>query len=208
MDSLVKDPEIRVKIYILTDSLPEGHDYQNKLATTLKTEIGKQLTNQTHCLSGLLNTQLNSLYKQTNKNCWKFDFNDADNAKWGEFKDAMTANTTVFSDNFTTTKHLLNLNAMWSMICKVMLLSVDEMIFRRKWFKSFDGIFIKESSRFHKLKLLVSKIIKVFCEEDSNRFAFLMRCWDSLNNVKTSIVQEIVVFGASFNYVCLALFSI
>ncbi|KAG9298400.1 hypothetical protein G9A89_000399 [Geosiphon pyriformis] len=119
----------------------------------------------------------------------------------------MTANTAVFSDNFITSRHLLDLNAMWDTICKVMLLSADE-IFRKKWFKSFDSVFTKESSRFHKLKLLVLKIAKAFYEENGNRFAFLMRCWDSLDNVKALIVQEIVDSGVGFDHVCSALFSV
>ncbi|KAG9284907.1 hypothetical protein G9A89_006285 [Geosiphon pyriformis] len=53
MDSLVKDPEIRVELYILMDSLPEGHDCQNKLATKLKTEIGKTTQQPTTSLKSL-----------------------------------------------------------------------------------------------------------------------------------------------------------
>ncbi|KAG9301532.1 hypothetical protein G9A89_008384 [Geosiphon pyriformis] len=44
MDSLVKNPEIRVDLYILSVSLPEGHDCQNKSGHQAKKEIGKQLT--------------------------------------------------------------------------------------------------------------------------------------------------------------------
>ncbi|KAG9289256.1 hypothetical protein G9A89_007501 [Geosiphon pyriformis] len=45
MDSLVKDPEIRVEVYILSDSLLEGHNCQNKSSHQAEKEIGKQLTN-------------------------------------------------------------------------------------------------------------------------------------------------------------------
>ncbi|KAG9296410.1 hypothetical protein G9A89_015002 [Geosiphon pyriformis] len=90
------------------------------------------------------------------------------------FKDAMAANATVFSDNFTTSKYLLDLDVM------------------RKWFKSFNGVFTKKSSNFHKLKLLVSKITKAFY---------------SLDNIKTSIVQEIVNSDVGFDRVCSAFFS-
>ncbi|KAG9294018.1 hypothetical protein G9A89_019356 [Geosiphon pyriformis] len=85
-----------------------------------------------------------------------------------KFKDATTANAAVFSENFTISKHLLDLD-----------------IFRRKWFKDFDSVFTKKSSRFHKLELLVSKIAKASCKGD-----------------------EIVDSGAGFDCVCLALFSI
>ncbi|KAG9295385.1 hypothetical protein G9A89_013414 [Geosiphon pyriformis] len=40
--------------------------------------------------------------KQANKDHWKFDFKDADDAKWSEFKEAMAANAAMFSDSFIT----------------------------------------------------------------------------------------------------------
>ncbi|KAG9306880.1 hypothetical protein G9A89_002549 [Geosiphon pyriformis] len=39
LDSLVKDPEIQVEFYILSDSLPEGHDCQNKSGHQAKKKI-------------------------------------------------------------------------------------------------------------------------------------------------------------------------
>ncbi|KAG9285565.1 hypothetical protein G9A89_006553 [Geosiphon pyriformis] len=51
-------------------------------------------------LDGLLDTHLFSLRKQANKNCWKFDVKNASEAKWLEFKNAMAANTTMFSGAF------------------------------------------------------------------------------------------------------------
>ncbi|KAG9286518.1 hypothetical protein G9A89_014684 [Geosiphon pyriformis] len=44
MDSLVKDPEIRVDLYILLVSLPERHNCQNKSGHQAEKKIGKQLT--------------------------------------------------------------------------------------------------------------------------------------------------------------------
>ncbi|KAG9291895.1 hypothetical protein G9A89_004833 [Geosiphon pyriformis] len=53
---------------------------------------------------------LNSIHKQANKDCWKFDFKSANNAKWDKFKNAMAANTIMFSDNFFTSMQFLDLN--------------------------------------------------------------------------------------------------
>ncbi|KAG9286929.1 hypothetical protein G9A89_001167 [Geosiphon pyriformis] len=94
-------------------------------------------------LGGLLDTQLNFLCRQANKNHWKFDFKGANNAK-------------------------------------------------KKWSKSYDDVFIKEFFKFHKLELLVLKIAKTSHKKDVDRFALLMKCWNSLDNVKASIVQKIV----------------
>ncbi|KAG9301309.1 hypothetical protein G9A89_004061 [Geosiphon pyriformis] len=43
---------------------------------------------------------------------------------------------------------------------------------------------------------------------DGNRFAFLIECWDSLDNVKALIVQKIVNSGAGFDHICSAFFSV
>ncbi|KAG9296236.1 hypothetical protein G9A89_014828 [Geosiphon pyriformis] len=102
-------------------------------------------------LGGLLDEQLNSLYKQVNRDWWKFEFKDAD--------------------------------------------------------KDFDDVFTKKSSRFHRLELLVSKIVKTSHEKSIVIFDSLMRCWSFLDNVKTSVVQGIVNSGTGFDHVCSVLFG-
>ncbi|KAG9302418.1 hypothetical protein G9A89_011468 [Geosiphon pyriformis] len=87
-----------------------------------------------------------------------------------------------------------------------MILSANE-VFKKKWFKEFDGVFTKESSRFHKLELLVSKIIKAFRVGCAVDFASLMRCWATLDSVKASVVQDLVDSGVEFGRVCSALFG-
>ncbi|KAG9299377.1 hypothetical protein G9A89_014025 [Geosiphon pyriformis] len=71
-----------------------------------------------------------------------------------------------------------------------------------------NGVFIKESSRFHKLELLVSKIVKVFCKENVAKFVFFMNCWTSLNNIKASIIQNLVNSGMNYDHVYFALFNV
>ncbi|KAG9304897.1 hypothetical protein G9A89_010759 [Geosiphon pyriformis] len=135
---------------------------------------------------------LNSFHRQANKNCWKFDFKDANNAKWGEFKEAMTANTAMLSDGFIISAQFLDLDMMWNTIHKIITLSANK-IFRKKWSKSYNSVFTKEFSKFYKLELLVSKIAKAFHEEDIDR---------------ASIVQKIVTFSAGFDCMHSALFSL
>ncbi|KAG9295291.1 hypothetical protein G9A89_021222 [Geosiphon pyriformis] len=83
-------------------------------------------------LDGLLDVQLNSFYKQINKDCWKFNFKK-------NFKNAMLVNAGMFSDKFTAAVKFSDLNAMWD---------------------NFDSVFTKVSSKFYKLELLVLKIVK------------------------------------------------
>ncbi|KAG9291835.1 hypothetical protein G9A89_012120 [Geosiphon pyriformis] len=94
-------------------------------------------------LGSLLDTQLNSLHRQANRNCWKFDFRSANNT-----------NAEMFANEFATTVQLSDLD-----------------IFRKKWFKNFDGIFTRDSLRFYKLKLLVSKLVKASYLVTSVEFA-------------------------------------
>ncbi|KAG9307152.1 hypothetical protein G9A89_016980 [Geosiphon pyriformis] len=76
----------------------------------------------------------------------------------------MSANAGMLSDEFDTAVKHSDLDVMWDVLCKIMMLSVNK-IFRKKWFKNFDSVFTKVSLKFHRLKLLVLKIIKAFHEE-------------------------------------------
>ncbi|KAG9300576.1 hypothetical protein G9A89_000757 [Geosiphon pyriformis] len=132
-------------------------------------------------LGGLLNIQLNSFHKQANKNHWKFDFKK-------NFKNATSVNAGMFSDEFATAVKFSDLDAMWNVLHRIITLLANE-IFRKKWFKNFDSVFTKVSSKFHRLELLVSKIIKAFRER---------------NNVGFDLIDS----GVNFNRVYFALFGI
>ncbi|KAG9290414.1 hypothetical protein G9A89_007145 [Geosiphon pyriformis] len=114
-------------------------------------------------LGRLLNTYLISFYKQF------------------EFKNNITANAVVFSDAFDFAVRFLDLDAMWDIIHKIIVLSVDS-AFKKKWFKSFNGVFTKEFSRFYKLELLVSKLNK-------------------LDSTGTSAVKFLFLLGSNFNLI-------
>ncbi|KAG9299301.1 hypothetical protein G9A89_013949 [Geosiphon pyriformis] len=91
----------------------------------------------------------------------------------------------MFSNEFAIFTRFSDLDAMWDAVCKIMVLSANE-VFKKKWFKGFDDIFTKKSSRFHKLELLVSRIVRVSHEESIVNF-------DSLN---------IMDSDANFDYIC------
>ncbi|KAG9291029.1 hypothetical protein G9A89_012901 [Geosiphon pyriformis] len=158
-------------------------------------------------LGGLLDVQLNSLYKQTNKNHWKFDFKNADNNKWKNFKNATLANVGMFSSEFAAAIKFSNLDVIWNVLHKIMNLLANK-IFRKKWFKDFDNVFTKSFLRFYKLELLVSKIVKASCERSAVSLVSLMKCWNSLNSVKALVVQDLIDSGANSNHVHSALSGI
>ncbi|KAG9288570.1 hypothetical protein G9A89_008442, partial [Geosiphon pyriformis] len=113
-------------------------------------------------LEELLDVQLIFIHKQANKNWWKFDFKE-------DFKNATLANAKMFSNEFVTAIKLTDLDAVWDVLRKIMTLLASE-IFRKKWFKNFDSVFTKVSSKFHRLKLLVLKSIKASHKKNSVRF--------------------------------------
>ncbi|KAG9295173.1 hypothetical protein G9A89_006154 [Geosiphon pyriformis] len=124
-------------------------------------------------LGGLLDMWLNFLYKQANKDHWKFDFKE-------NFRNATLANAEMFSDKFAATVKFSDLDAI---------------------------VFTKVSSKFYRLELLVLKIVKTSCKGNIGSFIFLMKCWNSLNSVKASVVQDLINFGAISSYVYSALFG-
>ncbi|KAG9297710.1 hypothetical protein G9A89_011225 [Geosiphon pyriformis] len=174
--------------------------FKNKLSVSVLGLYAGALSATQFSQAGEINSLiLNSLCRQANKDHWKFDFKGADNAKWGRFKEAMAANAAMFSNGFITSAQFLDLD--------IITLSANK-IFRKKWSKSYNGVFIKKSSKFHKLELLVLKIAKASYKENVDKFALFMKHWDSLNNVKALIVQEIVNSSVSFNHGHSVFFSV
>ncbi|KAG9297140.1 hypothetical protein G9A89_019421 [Geosiphon pyriformis] len=127
-------------------------------------------------LGGLLDMCLNSLRKQANKDRWKFDVKSTNEAK--------------FSD----------VDAMWDIIHKIMVLSAGG-IFKKKWFKVFDGMFTKTFSRFHKLELLVSKLVKASCLASSDSFASLLEVWHRLDFPGALVVRSLFLSGSNFDHI-------
>ncbi|KAG9292755.1 hypothetical protein G9A89_001285 [Geosiphon pyriformis] len=133
-----------------------------------------------------VSVDLDGLLDQANKDHWKFDINNVNAAKWLEFKDASAANASMFSDN---------------VVCKIMVISAGE-TFQKKWFKGFDSVFNKMFSKFHKLKLLVSKLVKSSRLVSGGNFALLLDTWDRLDSIGASSVKSLFLSGSSFDSIC------
>ncbi|KAG9293722.1 hypothetical protein G9A89_019059 [Geosiphon pyriformis] len=99
------------------------------------------------------------------------------------FKNATLANAGMFFNKFTVAVKFSNLDAI------------------KKWFKDFDSVFTKVSSKFHKLELLVLKIVKASREGNVVSFVSLIKCWDSLNSIKASIVQDLINSGVTSSHI-------
>ncbi|KAG9299610.1 hypothetical protein G9A89_020781 [Geosiphon pyriformis] len=152
-------------------------------------------------LGGLLDARLFSIHKQANRNHWKFDVKDVIELKWAEFRDGTAANASMFSDAFVAAGKFLDLDAMWDIIRKIMVLSASG-TFKKKWFKGFDSIFNKVSFRFHKLELLVSKLVKTSRLTSGGNFALLLDTWDRLDSTGTLPVKSLFLSGSGFDGIC------
>ncbi|KAG9307730.1 hypothetical protein G9A89_023295 [Geosiphon pyriformis] len=85
----------------------------------------------------------------------------------------MAANAAMLSDDFAVTKKLSDMNSMWDIVRKILVLSAIG-TFKKKWFKSFNCVFTKVFSKFHKLELLVFKLVKASHELSSDNFKQLL----------------------------------
>ncbi|KAG9295902.1 hypothetical protein G9A89_006641 [Geosiphon pyriformis] len=149
-------------------------------------------------LGGLLNVQLNLLYRQANKNCWKYDVKSTDEIKWSNFRVTTANNASMFLDEFVTTKWFSDLDVIWDAVRKTIILSAEG-TFRKKWFKGFNSVFNKVSSRFHKLELLMSKLVRSFHLVSNKNFALLLDTWNKLDSVGASSIKSLFLSGSGFN---------
>ncbi|KAG9287611.1 hypothetical protein G9A89_019672 [Geosiphon pyriformis] len=152
-------------------------------------------------LGGLLDTCLISFHKQANRDCWKFDIKGANNARGLEFKNALAANVSMFSDAFEVAVRFSDVDTMWDIVRKIMVLLADG-TFKKKWFKDFDDVFTRTSSRFHKLELLVSKLVKALHLASSDGFASLLEVWHRLDSLGASEVKSLFFLGSNFDIIC------
>ncbi|KAG9297570.1 hypothetical protein G9A89_007645 [Geosiphon pyriformis] len=112
----------------------------------------------------------------------KYNIKNASKIKWSEFRNATAANAVMFLDEFVAAKQFFDLDAIWDIVCKIMVLLAGK-TFKKKWFKSFNCVFNKVSSRFHKLELLVSKLVKT----------------SRLDSVGTLPMKSLFLSGTSFD---------
>ncbi|KAG9300723.1 hypothetical protein G9A89_023521 [Geosiphon pyriformis] len=147
-------------------------------------------------LGGLLNVQLNS-----------YDCKGADDVKWAKFKEDTAANAAVFHDNFLAARVCSDLDSMWVALHKVMCLSAKT-VFRKKWFKEYDKIFSKDSSKFHKLELLVSKLVRASYMDFAEKFTSLLDRWEGLDSVNASAVKFLFLSGSHFNAIRSVLYKV
>ncbi|KAG9303022.1 hypothetical protein G9A89_006239 [Geosiphon pyriformis] len=121
-----------------------------------------------------------------------------------EFKVSITANTAMFSDVFSSAMRFSDLDAIWDTVCKIVVLSANR-TFKKKWFKDFDNVYNKESSKFHKLELLVSKLVKASYLVSSADFVFLLERWNDLDSFGVLAVKYLFLLGSSFDSIWSAL---
>ncbi|KAG9307744.1 hypothetical protein G9A89_023309 [Geosiphon pyriformis] len=97
-------------------------------------------------------------------------------AKHAAFKESSTATAAMLKCEFDAALLFLDLDAIWDVIHKIVCLLANN-VFKKKWFKSYNNVFTKKSSKFHKLELLVSKLVKASCLVSSKEFVALLESY-------------------------------
>ncbi|KAG9301632.1 hypothetical protein G9A89_016702 [Geosiphon pyriformis] len=110
----------------------------------------------------------------------------------------MANNVSTFLDEFVTAKWFSDLD---------IIVLLAERTFRKKWFKGFDSVFNKVSSRFHKLELLMSKLVRSFRLVSGGDFVLLLDIWDRLDSVNASLVKSLFFSGSGFDAIHSELFK-
>ncbi|KAG9297048.1 hypothetical protein G9A89_000427, partial [Geosiphon pyriformis] len=109
------------------------------------------------------------------------------------------ANAAMFLDEFVLARKCSDLDAIWNIVYKVIIFSANS-AFKKKWFKGYNGVFIKESSKLHNLEILVSKIVKTSCEVGFGRLAiekrmksFVVNKDHTIHNVLECLFHKVVL---------------
>ncbi|KAG9284978.1 hypothetical protein G9A89_009788 [Geosiphon pyriformis] len=117
-------------------------------------------------LRGLVDSNLNSLCKQANRNKWKFKIKDAD-------------------------ADLGNLDTMWDILREAVVMSADK-IFSKCWFSDFECIRNKYFSKFFRLELLVAKIVKSLSLDCTVDFVCFLHTWYGLDETEASEFEALI----------------
>ncbi|KAG9291836.1 hypothetical protein G9A89_012121 [Geosiphon pyriformis] len=126
-------------------------------------------------LGGLLDTSLNSVCKQPNRDRWKFKIKEVGIDKWLHFK---KCSLTRFLD--------------------VVVGAANE-VFSRCWFSELDCSRNKHSSKFFKLELLVAKLVKCLRLSGSSGTDCLIQVWSRVNEKKASSLCNMIDDGVSLD---------
>ncbi|KAG9288119.1 hypothetical protein G9A89_017714 [Geosiphon pyriformis] len=124
-------------------------------------------------LEGLVDACLNSAYKQTNKNQWKFKIKNTNTAK-------------------------VDLNKMWEVLRGTICNLANE-VFSKHWFCEFDCSKNKQSLKFFKLESLVTKIMKCLSSGHMLEFDCLVQIWSTHDDAEASKFFGVFQSGLKIN---------
>ncbi|KAG9296075.1 hypothetical protein G9A89_011927 [Geosiphon pyriformis] len=100
---------------------------------------------------------------------WKYNCKGADDIKWAKFEKDTAANAAMFYDNFLAARICSDLDS------------------------------IKESSKFYRLELLVSKLVKASRLNSAEEFTSLLDRWEGVDSVNASMVRSLFLSGSHFD---------
>ncbi|KAG9288967.1 hypothetical protein G9A89_015516 [Geosiphon pyriformis] len=120
-------------------------------------------------LGGLLNSQLNLIYKQATKEKWRYKVSDISVEVWKKFGDVLLAAASEAAGDFEYHKSKSDINGMWTQLCWMVCSAVEATLIKT-WYRDSGLVKTAASSRFHKLELLMAKILKAYKSENLEEF--------------------------------------
>ncbi|KAG9291175.1 hypothetical protein G9A89_013047 [Geosiphon pyriformis] len=139
-------------------------------------------------LGEFLNVCLNSLYKQANKDCWKFKIKDANNAKWLCFKECSSAKFLAMAIKFSGAQAHANVDdIVWSKLDSIKAAIIADII--RDGQRSLDVL--RQLSSFHKT-YRKSKIYELKLAEKILIQAAIERCMEKFCSNKGSMIRSVL----------------
>ncbi|KAG9307274.1 hypothetical protein G9A89_017102 [Geosiphon pyriformis] len=124
-----------------------------------------------------------SEFFDTDHKSWKFKLKDADNFL-------------ARSDMFEEAEVNGNLNTMWKILEEAIVQAADTVFFRI-WYSEYNCLRNKQSSKFFKLELLVTKVVKYRNSGDFLNFNHLIKVWLAVDTVEASKVNNMVLNSIS-----------
>ncbi|KAG9298996.1 hypothetical protein G9A89_020309 [Geosiphon pyriformis] len=110
-------------------------------------------------LGSLLDTQLNSLHRQANRDCWKFDFRGANDSKWKSFRNVTSANAKMFANKFAAAVQLSDLDVIDFLRFYRLELLVFKLV---KTFRLVSSSLFLLDSNFDTIRLALIKVKKFY----------------------------------------------
>ncbi|KAG9285706.1 hypothetical protein G9A89_002273 [Geosiphon pyriformis] len=121
----------------------------------------------------------------------KFKIKDANAGKWLCFREYLFDKFAIVLPKFNLAKNLRDLDTIWNILKETVVMSADK-IFSKYWFSDFVCMKNKYFSKFFRLELLVTKIVKSLSLSCTVDFAHFLHTWSSFDKTEASEFETLI----------------